>query len=96
MRYTSRVPRFPKWTGRYKQVLESVSRKNAVKRNYPFNLELLHLADVGLGSTDGRTANNKSAYSALAMGFSSSYELEKWKTCIFSGKSDRSIQPRRP
>ena len=70
----SGYPDFPKWTGRYEQVLKRVARKNAVKRNYPFNLELLHMEDVGLGRTEGRTTNNKSGYSALAMGFSSSYE----------------------
>ena len=50
-------------------MLESVSRRNVVKRNYPFNLELLRLTDIGLGPIEERSANDKAVYSALTMGF---------------------------
>lgn len=50
-------------------MLNSVDRENVAKRNYPFNLELSHLADIELGPIEMRTVRNKEVYSALAMGF---------------------------
>ena len=37
----SGYPDWGKWSGRYKQVLNSVAKKDVVLRNYPFNLELM-------------------------------------------------------
>ena len=65
----SGFPDFPKWDGRYKQVLRSVARKNTIKRNYPFNLELLRLTDIDLGPIEERSAHDKAVYDALTMGF---------------------------
>ena len=62
-------PDFAKWSGRYKQVLKSISRKDAANRNYPFNLELLHLADLELGTVEERSKENKAIYATLKMGF---------------------------
>ena len=70
----SGFPDFPKWDGRYKQVLKIAPRRNVAKRNYPFNLELLHLADIGLGHIEERSAHDKAVYSALTVGFSACSE----------------------
>ena len=53
--------------------------KNAVKRNCPCNLELLRLADIGLGEMDRRTVRNKAVYSELAACFPPYYESAKWR-----------------
>ena len=65
----SGYPDFSKWTGRYKQVLKSISRKRVAKRNYPFNSELLQMANSRLGETESRTANQKAIFAALVIGF---------------------------
>ena len=54
------------------------------KRNYPFNLELIHLADIGLGSIEERTMSNKAVYSAMTMGFFFLFrasEMENLRMC---------------
>ena len=88
----SGYPDFAKWSGRYKQVLKSITRKDAVKRNYPFNLELLHLADLELGTAGERIKENKAIYATLAMGFFFLFrmkEMENLRMCDVSlGRKD--------
>ena len=48
-RITAGAPDFNNWYDRYKQLLKRVARKSALGRNYPCNLELLHMAGGGGG-----------------------------------------------
>ena len=55
LRYWHLLPGFPdwgKWSGRYKQVLSSVAKKDATCRNYSSNLELMNwiMRDLGAQS----------------------------------------------
>ena len=40
-----------------------------MKRNRPFNLELLHLTDIELGPVEGRIKEGNAIYASLAMCF---------------------------
>ena len=65
----SGYPDFSKRAGRYKQVLKSIARKLVVKRNYPFNLELLQITNQKLGEPDSRTTEQNAILAALLVGF---------------------------
>ena len=67
---TACYPDFTKWAGRYKQALSSVARKNAVRRNYPFNLELLHWVGLCMNDPCGRSRPNNGILAETPLGFS--------------------------
>ena len=66
LRYWHLLSGFPdwgRWAGRYKQVLNSVAKKDVARRNYLFNLELMSWAysefgsPIGLDSSEGGSVN---------------------------------------
>ena len=67
--YTVGVPRFFEMGREIQTSTEGCGSGNSARRNYPFNLEMLQLADLGLGKLEARTVSNRAAYAALTVGF---------------------------
>ena len=72
----SGYPDWSKWAGRYKQLLRIVAKKDMIRRNYPFNLELMLRAKKNvttctewqtLNKSDSRRLNDE-LFSAMRIG----------------------------
>ena len=76
-RLLSGYPDWSKWDGRYKQVLRIVDKKDCIRRNYQFNLELMFWTNRNVTAlTDWQTLDkaalclqNNELFSAMRIGF---------------------------